>query len=240
VTPRNSAVPTGTLVVPDVLEPLLEDLAHELKSPIKAIRLVAEAIQDSAESLPPQQLHRLIGSILRSTRFMGDLVERLTLERGGEPPALRRLRADLGSLLLETIEDMVGILGGRRLRLTISAGARIHLDPVRIRQVLVNLLSNAARFSPPGSTVSVALGPHPGGIAISVADECSGIRPIDLGRIFQRGQRAPGGPGGSGLGLSLARAIARSHGGDLTVRSGAAGGCRFTLTLPGRPLSVVS
>ena len=239
MTPRNNPVPAARTVVPDVLETLLEDLAHELKSPIKAIRLVAEAIQDSAESLPPQQLQRLIGSILRSTRFMGDLVDRLDQERGG-PSGLRRLRTDVGSLLLETIEDMVGILGGRRLRVTISAGARIHLDPVRIRQALVNLLSNAARFSPPGSTVSVVLGPHPGGIAISVADECSGIRPIDLARIFQRGQRTPGGLGGSGLGLSLARAIARSHGGDLTVSSGTAGGCRFTLTLPGRPLTGVS
>jgi two-component system, OmpR family, sensor kinase len=240
VTPSDRAAPAArSVLVPEAPDPALEELAHELQAPVKAIQLVAEALRASAGSLSADQLRRLIESILRSTRFMGELVDRLAHGNGSGVAALRRRPTDVGSLVFETLEDTMGILGGRRLRLRISQGARIDLDPVRVRQALVNLLSNSARYSPPGSTISVELGAEPGGISISVADECSGIRAADQHRIFRRGQRAHLEPAGAGLGLYVARAIARAHGGDLTVRSGRAGGCRFSLTLPGRPLSAV-
>lgn len=235
---RDAAPMAPTVVVPDPADPALEELAHELQTPVKAIQLVAEAVRASAGSLSAEQLQRLVESILRSTRFLGELVERLA--NGNGLAGLRPHPTDVGSLLFQILEDSVGVLRGRRLRLTISQGARAHLDAVRVRQVLVNLLSNAARYSPPGSTISVELGADTRGVSISVADQCPGIRPADRSRIFRRGYRAHLEPPGAGLGLSIARAIARGHGGDLTVRSGRSGGCRFTLTLPGKPLSVVS
>lgn len=240
MTPRTEAESAAAVVLPDALDPTLEELAHELQAPVKAIRLVAEAVRGSAESLSTEQLRRLMESILRSTRYMGELLDRLAHGNGVGLDGLHRRPTDVGTLLFETLEDTMGILGGRRLRLTIFQGAGVDADPLRVRQALVNLLTNAARYSPPRSTISVELGTDARGVAIGVADECSGIRPSDQQRIFERGQRAHLEPPGAGLGLYLARATARAHGGDLTVESGPAGGCRFTLTLPGKPLSVVS
>jgi signal transduction histidine kinase len=97
---------------------------------------------------------------------------------------------------------------------------------------LVNLLTNAAAYSPTGSVITVRLGQDEGRVLLSVEDRCEGIPAADQARLFERWERANEQPNGSGLGLYLSRLIARAHGGDLLLTSGDAPGCRFTLSLP--------
>jgi signal transduction histidine kinase len=220
------------VVVPESNDYVLEALSHELRSPVKAVQLLAEAVRASVESLSPEQVRRFMEAILRSTGFMGELLERLAEASGGVLETVRRRPVDVGSLVLETLEDMAGLLRSHRVRVDVSDGRWADFDPLRVRQVLVNLLSNAAKFSPPGSTVTVELSSDARGIEVAVSDRCSGIHPDDRARIFERFQRAHDLPEGSGLGLYVARTIARAHGGDVTVGPGDPDGCRFALALP--------
>lgn len=109
------------------------------------------------------------------------------------------------------------------------------VDGGRVEQVLANLLGNALAATPAGGTVSVEVGGTNGAAAVTISDTGVGLAKDDLERIFERFYRAGSarGAAGSGIGLTIARAIARAHGGDVTAASGGPGrGSRFTLTLP--------
>ncbi|MEA2147757.1 MAG: hypothetical protein QOG59_3344, partial [Solirubrobacteraceae bacterium] len=113
---------------------------------------------------------------------------------------------------------------------------------LRLQQLLLNVLENALRVSPPGGAVAVTLTTQGGGTSVAISDQGPGVGPDELGRIFDRlysRARREGEPGGSGLGLAIARAIAEDHGGELRVENNPAGGATFTLTLPlgGAPAS---
>jgi signal transduction histidine kinase len=218
------------VLVPDREDDLLEALAHELKTPVKAIRLLAEAVRSSAGSVSPEQLTRSMESILRCSAFMGALVERLGSGEGFT--ALRRRPVDIVPVVRETIDDIAAILDSHMVAPALSDRAVAVADPVAVRQVLVNLLTNAAAYSPTGSVITVRLGEDEGRVLLSVEDRCEGIPAADQARLFERWERANEQPNGSGLGLYLSRLIARAHGGDLLLTSGDAPGCRFTLSLP--------
>ena len=202
-----------------------EALAHELLSPVKAVRLLAEAVRSSAHEIPPEKIERCMESILRSSEYLDELIGRLTGEAH-----LRVRTTDLSRLVGETVEDMSALLDGRPVRLTLRTVSPVRVDPVAIREILINLLSNAARYAPPRTAISVELRRTAAGASLSVADRCGGIPEGLRTRIFEPFVR--GHPGGTGLGLALSRSIARAHGGDLTLGKSARGGCRFTLTLP--------
>jgi len=216
------------LVVPETGPQPLESLAHELQSPVKAVRLLAEAVRSSAEDLSPEQIRRSMDSILRSARFMADVIARLT----APSVELRSRPTDLGRLVLETVEDLAGLLDGHPVQLRVGRPGLVPVDPVGIREVVVNLLSNAARYGRPNTPVSIELRPTSEGVALVITDRCGGIGEGLRSRVFEPFVRGEHGSGGSGLGLFLSRSIARAHGGDLTVADGRPGGCRFTLTLP--------
>jgi signal transduction histidine kinase len=99
-------------------------------------------------------------------------------------------------------------------------------------QILVNLLGNAVRHSPPGGTVQLDFARTPGTASVTVSDEGTGIDPADQQRIFERFERADSKSGGAGLGLAISRRLARSMGGDVSLESAPGAGARFTLTLP--------
>lgn len=205
-----------------------EALAHELQSPVKAVRLLAETVRSSADGIRTEQLERCMESILRSAEYMAELIVRMSW--GGR---LRVRPTDLTRLVRETVEDLTPILEDRPVLFTLRAVDPVRVDPVAIREILVNLLSNAARYARPQTAITVDLRPTPAGASLSVGDRCGGIPEGVRGIVFEPFVR--GHTGGAGLGLSLSRSIARAHGGDLTLEDARPETCRFTLTVPMGP-----
>lgn len=200
-------------------------LAHELQSPVKAVRLLAESVRKAAGEITPEQLERCMGSIMRSTAYMADLIGRMV---GGT--GLRIEATDLAGLVRETVEDLEAILGGHPVLLRLHPVEEVPVDRTAVREIVVNLLSNASRYAEPGTAICVELYRSPGGISLSVGDRCGGIPKTIRDHVFEPFVR--GHPGGTGLGLSLSRSIARAHGGDLIVEGPTPETCRFTLTVP--------
>ena len=121
---------------------------------------------------------------------------------------------------------------GVRLALRTAEGVLpLDVDPVRIREVLTNLVSNAIRYSPAGGAVAVEIDPGAAAVIIRVSDNGPGIPPVDLPHIFDRFYKGSSSDG-SGLGLTIARNLMLAHGGTLTAANRPEGGTTFVATLP--------
>lgn len=214
------------------------DASHELRHPLTAVRsLIGSLRHGSALIGASPQLVAKIAQIDRTTVRMGQLVDDLLLLARSERPldrhALRRFPPE------ELIDDLTSLYAPaaqqRGVRLTSQVGweGELRGHPERLRQLLVNLISNALRFSPPGSTVTVGLASQGSTVQIWVDDQGPGIPPEQRQRVFEpfwHGQGAK--DTGTGLGLAIARAIALAHGGRLEVAEAPGGGCRMLLGLP--------
>jgi CheY-like chemotaxis protein len=218
----------------------LAALSHELRTPLTPIRngLVllerappgSPAAARAREVLQRQTAHlvRLVDDLLDVTRISHGKVE------------LHRARIDLRELARRGCEDHRALLEGARIALRLElpdAPVLVDGDPDRLCQVIGNLLQNAAKFTPEGGDVRVAVEAGPAGAALSVRDSGIGIAAADLPRLFEPFVQATQGlartQGGLGLGLALARSLAELHGGAVQARSDGPGrGAEFVVTLP--------
>ncbi len=215
------------------------DASHELRTPLATIQGYAELARRT-HAQDPAALTRALEKVEAEGVRMASLVEDLLLLArldAGRP--LAQDEVDLTRLVLEAVSDARVVTVGHRWRLALpDAPVSVPGDEQRLRQVLVNLLSNAARHTPAGTTVTVTVTedegrePHP---TVRVHDDGPGVPESLQPSVFERFTRADTARtrevGGAGLGLSLARAIATAHGGDLTLDS-RAGSTTFTLALP--------
>jgi signal transduction histidine kinase len=138
--------------------------------------------------------------------------------------------------------DLAAHAGARQVSLSVEGTpARVNADPDRLRQVLVNLLDNAIRYSPPGEAVTITVKPAkdtPNTVAVSVQDRGPGIPPQEQARVFERfyradKSRARAGDSGAGLGLAIAQTLVEAHGGRITLDSSPGHGTIMSFTLPG-------
>jgi signal transduction histidine kinase len=175
-----------------------------------------------------------IGQVLNDTRTLARLVEDLRTSADLESGALvlRRETTDLGVLIEEAVQMFRPDAGARGISLDVETGdlPLLTIDPVRIREVLTNLLSNAVRYSPDGGQVRITAEAARGSVEVRVGDNGLGIPPQELPRIFDRFQKGPTSKG-SGLGLSISRSLVAAHGGAITAESTSAG-TTMTVTLP--------
>jgi two-component system, OmpR family, sensor histidine kinase BaeS len=224
---------------------LLADVTHELRTPLTVIAGNIEAIVDGVH--PADDSH--LTAILEETRVMGRLVEdlrTLTLSEAGSL-SLHREPTDLDVLCSDVATSFAGAArdAGVVIECDVDDGLPIvSVDPVRIREVLSNLVANALRHTPAGGRVEIRARPtdavpgparpaaaNPGGIEISVRDTGTGIDPELLPHVFDRFARGPGSTG-SGLGLSIARGLVELHGGTIAATAPATGGTLVTIRLP--------
>lgn len=216
------------------------DASHELKTPLAVLRADVERAM-SATTRKDDRLVALEEALHETTR-MADLVESLlTLARADEGRFdLHRERVDLSALTLEVYETAV-ILGegaGVAVNLPFTADVSVAGDRTRLRQLFLNLVTNAIKYTPRGGRVDLGLGRHPDNVTFAVRDTGAGIAAADLPHIFERFWRADRARsrtaerGGFGLGLAISQWIAQAHGGSLTVQSRLGKGSLFTLTLP--------
>ena len=200
---------------------LIANVSHELRTPITALNGVLENLVDGVASPDPATLR----TALHQTERLGRLVtELLDLSRiDGGTLSLDLARVDLAELLAEVAVEAEAMAAatGRGVRFDVSVsppGAAVTADRARLYQVVVNLLENAARHGPAGSSVEVRAVVDAGVAHIEVRDEGPGIPPADRARVFERftrGERAGG--GGTGLGLAIARWVVELHGGSIAV-----------------------
>ncbi|MFN5466131.1 MAG: sensor histidine kinase [Cyanobacteriota bacterium] len=220
------------------------DASHELRQPLTAIRALIGSLRHGEALMgAPPGLQQTVAQIDQTTARMGRLVDDLLLltrfDRAiDDRPSMETFPME------ELVEDLVDLhqaeaaAAGVKLQSRIEAAGLVQGSPERLRRLLENLLSNALRFSPPGGTVTVGLRQARGLVQVWVEDQGPGIAPSERALVFERFWQADPARGGAehhGLGLSIARAIAQAHGGQLRAEEAPGGGCRMVLDLPSRP-----
>jgi two-component system sensor histidine kinase BaeS len=212
---------------------LLADVSHELRTPLSVIQGNLEGVQDGVYPADPAH----VALLLEETRTLGRLVDdlrTLALAEAGELP-LHREQTDIGAVVREAVEAHTrsAQLAGVQIEAAPSGDLpALDLDPIRIREVIGNLVANAIRHTPSAGTVRVTASREDGGVAVAVTDTGEGMPPEVAARIFERFYRDPQ-SGGSGLGLPIARGLVLSHGGTIGVSSEPGHGTTVRFTLPG-------
>jgi len=214
------------------------DASHELKTPLTAIRGEAEVAL--LGELQPDEYRRSIRSILESSERMSEIVDSLLLLARADSGLnlIQRETVELGEVILQAVETVEPLAQRNGVSLLVDEVEDLAVagDALWLNQVVVNLLSNGAKYTPSGGTVTVALR-HVGDSAeVSVRDTGIGIPAEHLPRIFDRFYRVDHGraraAGGAGLGLSITRWAVEAHGGEVTVESVPGEGSTFRVRLP--------
>ncbi len=215
---------------------LLPLLTHEIGNQLTVIQGFAEMLQEGLGRLPEETARQFTEAIVRNAHQMRHLLEAVADLRQLDDGELRLdlTTLDLVVLVRQTMADLQGHLVDRRVALALPARAVVTADPVRLRQLLTNLVSNAGKFTAPGALVSVELVVRDEAVELAVADSGPGIPPEREQELFQKFSRLGARVHGTGIGLYLSRAIARAHGGDLVLVPQTVG-CRFVLRLPRPP-----
>ncbi|GAA4802649.1 HAMP domain-containing sensor histidine kinase [Streptomyces ziwulingensis] len=221
------------------LRRFVADASHELRTPLMSVRGYADLFQYAAANEPGERdrhLARLRAEAARMGVLLDDLLLLARLDAAEVEAPLRKEETDLTELARHAVDAFRASHPGRPLTVTAPPEpVRLRLDPQRVRQVLDNLLTNAAVHTPPGTEVSLRVSRDADTARVEVADAGPGIPAADRERVFDRFYRLDKARsrdrGGSGLGLAVARSLIAAHGGSVEL-TGAPGRTVFTVTLP--------
>jgi signal transduction histidine kinase len=225
----------GEAVDPTDLEDFLALIAHEVNTPLAVADLATESALVSYDSLDRDELRELLEVIDRNLQLAMLLMKRLSLARdlAEGMVELSREPVDLAELIHQSANDLRHVvLSGHPLDLDLPATYAVEVDPTAIREILFNLLSNAAKYSAKDAPITVTLHRAAGRAVVEVRNHGSGVTPGDTEAIFGKYFQGDTGSGGVGLGLFISRGVARAHGGDITVRPADDAGSIFRLELP--------
>jgi PAS domain S-box-containing protein len=237
----NAQLYRSALAASDAKSAFLATMSHELRTPLNAIigyqSLLAEGINGSLNASQLAQLARVRASADHLLSLIDEVLTFSRVDAGKE--VVRSDEVQLGPIVAEALTMVTPLAEAKGLRLqNETIDARLLTDSGKVRQILLNLLSNAIKFSDDGDIV-VRSRLNGDSVAVSIADPGIGIAPENLEKIFdpfwQVEQRSTRRIGGTGLGLSVSRSLARLLGGEVSVESGVDKGSTFTLTLPAKP-----
>lgn len=218
---------------------ILADLAHEMRTPLASIEAHLEAVEDGVRELDEATLAVLHSNTRRLQRLAEDISAVSQAEEGRLES--RPVPTMAGTLLESAAAAARDAFDAKGVELLVDAdtvAGPVLVDPQRMAQVLGNLLDNALRHTPPGGTVKLTAGqPERRWVELKVGDTGEGIDPAHLPHVFERFYRADAARarsrGGSGIGLTISRALVEAHGGRLSASSGGLGaGATFTVRLP--------
>jgi signal transduction histidine kinase len=203
-------------------------IAHDIRTPLTSISLNVQILRRKLQLSADDREHLDIAleELARLDRSVAEILD------FAKPVKLAPQPVDLGELLETTTRGLSPVLSEKGVALRCEPGDELTVqgDPQRLRQVLVNLVGNAADASQPGAEVTIRARPSDGRVAIEVEDHGRGIGADDLPRIFEPFFTTR--PDGTGLGLAICHKVVRAHGGDIQVRSTPGQGSTFTVLLP--------
>lgn len=213
---------------------VVADVAHELRTPVTILRGQTEQLLDGIALPTPGRLVSLHDEVLRLERLTDDLATLSAADAAGL--ALHTHPVDLGELARQAVEAMSAGFDDADLHVRLKAddGIVVMADATRLTQVVTNLLTNAAKFTPAGGTVTVTVGNDGAYAVLTVADTGPGIATDELPHLFERfwRGRTAGSRSGTGIGLAVVHALVSAHRGTVTAASPSDGGARFTVRLP--------
>jgi signal transduction histidine kinase/CheY-like chemotaxis protein/HPt (histidine-containing phosphotransfer) domain-containing protein len=217
----------------------LANLSHEIRTPITSILGYTDVL--CTEDVTPEEQLAHLETIRRNgdhlLAVVRDVLDLSRIDAGDVEPV--RVETDVPSLVLDVVDMMRGEATAKGLALEARARGRvpatIETDPTRLRQILINLVANAVKFTDAG-TVAIVVGTDASGrLVVDVVDQGPGLSETEQATIFEpwmQGEAATLAPGGSGLGLAVARGLARVLGGELSVASRSDAGSVFTVSMP--------
>lgn len=221
---------------------LLSSVSHDLRTPLASIIGAASSLATQGDSLPPGTRGELVSSILREAerlnRHIRGLLDMTRLESG--PVVLQRDWEAVEDLLGATLDRMGPMLSAHEVTTRVAADLpMVSMDAQLVAQVLTNLIENAVKYSDPGTRIEIDARATEADLVVEVADRGCGIPAEAAEQVFEKFVRLDGGRRreGSGLGLTVCRAILQLHGGTIRIAGREGGGTcvRFTLPLDGTP-----
>lgn len=214
----------------------LANIAHELKTPLAVLQGHLESMLDGVEEPEPEKLFSMQEEVMRLTRLVGDLRD-LSLAQVHQLE-LHLQPVDLGEKAERAAELLEPLLEEKRLHFVKNMAPSLpvrQLDPDRVNQILYNLITNAIRYTHPGTAILLQTEAAGKRVRLTIADEGPGIASEDLDHIFEqfyRGDKSRNrASGGSGIGLSLAKSFVEAQGGTITARNRKEGGAEFVVEL---------
>jgi two-component system sensor histidine kinase BaeS len=216
----------------------MADVSHELRTPLAILRGELEALEDGIRRLTPERLKSLQAEVATLGKLVDDLYDLSLADVGAL--AYHKEDVDMIALVETALRVFRERFAARALAVDAPLEGRpaivVHGDPDRLRQVMVNLFENCARYTDPGGRLRVAVERAGGNVHVDVMDSAPGVPPELLPRLFERLFRVESsrnrGSGGAGLGLSLSRSIVAGHDGEIRAQASPLGGLWIRITLP--------
>ncbi len=216
---------------------VLGTVAHELRGPLSALQITSELLDRDYDVLEPQQVKTMISSIHRRALWLRGLMENLLTSASISDGRLQVVKrpTDLRTVVQDVRPVVEPLLARTQQRLRIRSRSALPLvvgDERRLAQVLINLVTNASKYSGIKTTIDLTIGVRAGQVRVTVADRGPGIAAEQAKRVFEpyyRGGRTDG--DGVGIGLSVVHSIIEAHGGRVGVKNRAAGGACFWFEL---------
>ncbi len=216
------------------------DASHELRTPLTSILanlelLEARLLDSGADAEEVDTVASALGSSRRMRSLVADLLLLARADAGRTGP---RRRTDLREIADSAVNEVKVMAAGHRMTLHDGEPVEVEGDPNELHRLVVNLIENGVRHTPPGSSIDVTVSVRDGSAVLEVADDGPGLPEGSDDQIFGRFVRGNGGPAdlvsdtGTGLGLAIVKAVATSHGGTVVAGRSASGGALFTVTLP--------
>ena len=213
---------------------IISRAAHELRTPLAVIRGFASTLVDAVAQMDRETEVKCADAIVRGSVQLQTILDSMLVMDQVEREGVRLQLIDLplGELVLETVRDLQSLTARHSVSIDVLEEVTVRADASKVRQVITNLISNAAKFSPPGSSIEVEVDSTPSGARVTVRDNGPGIPDDKLDSVFEQYERLGSSQKGMGLGLYISRRLALAHEGDLTVCKADRGGACFELTLP--------
>ena len=216
---------------------LLNSISHDLRTPLVTITGALDTLRDHVHTLVDKARRELLDTAWeeaeRLNRFVGNLLDMTRLEAGALK--LKKEPCDIQDLVGCALAPLDRRISTRKVDVRLSPDLPlVKMDMALMTQVLVNLLDNALKYSPPGTGIEIAARMDDDRLVMEVSDHGPGVPEADLKRVFDKFYRipVPEGAGGTGLGLAICKGIVEAHGGNIRAENRAGGGLRVIITLP--------